>query len=216
MQKIRFVGLAKEAAGNNVGLISEWTGYEVIREGDDIVVPATDERLQSGPRPVLLTEKKPLSLASEIEEIADLYVKKYFRPQFEAKPKTGPFPIAVSLPYGLHSRLEEKRLAFFYSRTKDAVRKVLVNEILPFMRDEMDARSVFPMAVDFQYQLAMICLNQVGAGIRQFGMKWLRFLRQGDKQWTDLFPEERFNATTSHPSQRRIQSQSSRCRPVGV
>ncbi|WP_224962423.1 hypothetical protein [Geomonas subterranea] len=169
MQKIRFAGLAKEAAGKNVGIISEWTGYEVEREGDDIVVPATDKQLLAGPRSVLLTEKRPLSLASEIEKMADLYVNKYFKPQFEAKPKTGPFPITVSLPYGLHSRLEEKRLAFFYSRTEDAVRKVLVTDILPFMRDEMDATNVFPLAVDFQYQLAMICLNQVGAGISQFG-----------------------------------------------
>jgi hypothetical protein len=188
MPNIRLRGLAEKSKGSNIPILSEKTGYTFVMDGEDLVIPENDEQLRHGPPAVLKSEAKAISLARENHQvIADLYVEKYLVPKLE-QIKQLKEPVPVPGGYGLFTDLQAKSYEFFFASTPAQIKKVLLDKLLPFMHDKMEAKAVFPLTCDATFQQGMISIPKLVAGIEQFGADHIVKRYQEEKTFMALLP----------------------------
>jgi len=131
---LRFRGLAKSSGGRSGGILSSITGYQVVRDGDDWVVPDDDPQLKKGPPPVLAAADKPTTLSkAKYDDIAATFVNHNLNlnKEFEEFRKSHPItPNPVPLEYGVLSDFWRIRDAFFFW-TRNAYMQLYVMTFCP-------------------------------------------------------------------------------------
>ncbi len=171
---LRFRGLAKSSGGRSGGILSSITGYQVVRDGDDWVVPDDDPQLKKGPPPVLAAADKPTTLSkAKYDDIAATFVNHNLNlnKEFEEFRKSHPItPNPVPLEYGVLSDFWRIRDAFFFSDTK-RLHAVIRDDVLPFMHSTLRAKSVWPVHVDARYQQSVLSLAKISHLVSLHGIQ---------------------------------------------
>lgn len=171
MKTIRFPGLARSSRGSGAEVINRLTGYRVVRDGDDWIIPDDDPQLLAGPKPLLQTAVKPLSLSAEsYNGTAADYVENYLSDFEQWKADRLAPTIQLNSSYGIRSKLQETHYRFFFEDRR-RLEHVLINEILPFMHKTLGARRVAPLKISVQEQYGILALAKIAYIAQEFGFE---------------------------------------------
>jgi hypothetical protein len=166
---IRLTGLFDSAAGSNAAVLREHTGFGLVRDGADWVIPEDDPVLLAGPRNILIAPQRPFELkAKDYGEIAQQYSSNYRAVDLEHHLGALPPEIVIPGGYGLSSELEEVRNRFYFSKNED-IEKALIQHVFPLMRERLGARFVLPVRIDVTYQQALLSLPKITLLLKLFG-----------------------------------------------
>lgn len=201
MFELRFKGMASDNK-SLADLLYEWAGYRAVRDGKDLVVPASDPALMQGPRDCIklhgqVTLSKDdyagaaKSLVSVVPDTFDEYyhrnTKKY---QFTTE--------------------EHNTTVDFYSHLLDLtfakpneIESVLREKILPFMVEKMNAILVTPVTVDSSYQQIQYSIAKFSLLLNKYGLKTTKKLVFDKEVLSGILPNQLapltyINALTRH------------------
>jgi hypothetical protein len=168
MAILRFPGLAKSAAESNKEMLQNITGYSIIREGDDWIVPENDPKLKAGPSDIISFENKAIPLTkNNFNEIADIYIANYLVPELEDKVQIEKYgKITIDGNFDLLTDIYANKIEFFASKlSNNQLRTCLISKLLPFMLERMKARYVSPLKANVKYQQSIISLSRLATSI---------------------------------------------------
>ncbi len=169
MKPVRIPGLARSSRGSGAEHIRKLTGYAVVREGDDWIIPADDPQLLSGPKPLLQTSK-PIPLGTEsYESTATNFVENYLSTFEQWRPEP-PKTINLFSDFGLLSEFQEIHHRFFFEEP-DRLRRALAEKFLPFMHKRLHAGRVAPLKISVEEQYGIVALAKIAYMARQFGFE---------------------------------------------
>lgn len=161
---LRFKDLRKPSGGTNKDVIEKVTGYSLHEDGDDWVVYDNDPKYLAGPDNVLITDEKFLRIKPKnYEQIAENYISGYLNNLFEtryAKKNIDRVPVPANL--GFMTDIFKNKYEFFLANlNEDELKNQLINNILPFMDDVMEAKYCCPVKVEPALQQSVISLNKI-------------------------------------------------------
>jgi hypothetical protein len=171
MRIARVSGAVRFSVDSGAESILQQTGYGVIRDGNDWIIPDDDPKLLAGPDPVLQTVAVPFSFTeNSYEEIAAAFVSEYLT-EIEEWREHNPPPasLQVNPSFGIRSQLQEIHNLFF-RENREKLAEVLVKQILPFMHRIMGAVHVAPLKISFRNQYGFLGFAKISYFIEEFGL----------------------------------------------
>jgi len=148
----------------NKEIIEKITGYTLYEDNDDYLVYEDDPKYIAGPNDILLTDRKLTRLNSKNRiQIAENYINNYLNNEFEIKYANKDIE-SVKVPgdLGILTDIYKIKYEFFLSRLeKDEFKQRLVENILPYMEDELEAKYCCPVKIDPITQQSVYSLNKV-------------------------------------------------------
>jgi hypothetical protein len=152
-------------------VIHRLTGYRVVRDGDDWLIPDDDPQLIAGPKPLLQTAVRPVSLSAEsYKRTAADYVENYLS-DFEQWRADRPQPtIHLTSSYGFLSKLQEIHYRFFFEDRR-RLEQLLIERILPFMHRTLGAGRVAPVKISVEEQYGILALAKIAYITKEFGFE---------------------------------------------
>ena len=160
MPDLRFKGLAAEKPGPGFpNMVKQLCGYQVIQDGADWIVLASDPVLASGPQNCLrlhgqvkLSHDNLSDAARQLASAVPSAFDKYYR----AHRQQIRFVVDESTKVNeIYCRLNELTMA-----QPDEIERLLADRILPFMVKEMDCIAATPVTVNSEYQQAFYSLTK--------------------------------------------------------
>lgn len=160
MPDLRFKGLAAEKPGPGFpNMVKQLCGYQVIQDGADWIVLASDPVLASGPRNCLrlhgqvkLSHDNLSDAARQLASAVPSSFDKYYRADKRQIRFVVDEPTKLN---EIYCRLTELTIA-----QPDEVQSLLADRILPFMVNEMDCIAATPVTIDSEYQQAFYSLTK--------------------------------------------------------
>ncbi len=172
MRIARARGAIRFSVDSGAESIQRQTGYGVIRDGNDWIIPDDDPKLVAGPEPVLSTVAAPFSFSTDsYEKIAADFVSEYHAEIEEWRERNPPPPfLQVNSSYGIRSQLQEIHNLFFREDRRQ-LEAVLINQILPFMHRAMGAAYVAPLKISFRNQYGFLGFAKISYFVKEFGVE---------------------------------------------
>lgn len=163
---IRLKGLAGISNGANQSMLESHTGYHLLRDGDDWLIPCDDLQLKAGPRDFLTTQE-PQPLKSDLGKAATACVAT-LSDAFEMLPQNIPSRLPHFEKFGFSAEFYQKRLRYGFCQRRK-LKDYLVKELFPFAKQELNAKYVAPIAVDAKYLQALISLPKIVYFLTEYG-----------------------------------------------
>lgn len=182
---IRLKGLAGPSDGKNQAFLEQRTGYKLVRDGDDWIIPKNDAQLACGPSDYI-TVRKPLSLHQSLEATADVCVNSlcdgYERVNTKRPGKIPSFP-----QYGFSSTLYQECLKYGFM-PRSGLRPYLVESLFPFMKKEFGAQHVVPIFVHAERLQTAISLAKIAYLMTEFDAARVQRLVDTDRGLDSIIP----------------------------
>ncbi len=170
MKIAHVLGPARFSVDAGAEILQRETGYRLVREGNDWIIPDDDPKLVAGPDPLLQTATRPHSLgADSYKEVAADFLSSYLT-EIEKWREINPPPpfVKVDGNYGIRSKLQEIHNLFFREDRRH-LEGVLINQILPFMHRAMGAAYVVPLKISFRNQYGFLGFAKISYFVKEFG-----------------------------------------------
>lgn len=185
MVDIRLRGLAKPTDGGNKEFLEGRTGYKLVRDGGDYVIPKDDPQLVAGPSDYI-TVRKPLSLSQDLGVAAEVCVNSlcegYERVNTKPPGKIPTFP-----KYGFSSTFYQECLKYGFM-PRGGLRQHLVETLFPYMKKEFGAQHVVPIFVHAERLQTAISLAKISYLMTEFDIPRVQRLVDTDRGLDSIIP----------------------------
>lgn len=186
MKDVKFPGFASTAGTAGIQRLKELTGYNVVIQGADLVIPANDPSLDTSRLSILeigkfidLNEKTYGSIA---EEYANFLANDY-----EAYDGEKPSAVPIYTKLGLIAELKKELIEVFFS-DRSTLRNRIQNYTCRFMKEQFEAKDAVAIRINGSLQQALLSLGKFSLLLDRFGYEEARKINFESRALEGLLP----------------------------